>query len=359
MSYEMSERNKKLKPYPVADGKYSVCLDANESFIDPAFDFKKEIIDAVKSIPLNRYPEDTSLELRQAFGAFYGVKPSCVIAGNGSDELIAMIIGSFLSKDESFVASEPDFSMYRIFAEHYGRKISFAQKRADYSVDPKEMVKKVEENEARLLIFSNPGSYGGKTLKREDVFYIVNNTQALVVVDEAYMDFSDQSVLDAIEEFDNLLVLRTCSKAISCAALRIGFAVSSEKIIDVLNSLRPPYNVNSLSQAVGKLILSKREYLNRNIERVKKYKDDLFVMLMQFKDEKKLKKVHRSDANFILIESACNDYIFRELKKRSILVRLFETGLRITVGSDEENRILIAALKEIFDGVGDKGREQL
>jgi histidinol-phosphate aminotransferase len=348
MKYEMSERNKKLKSYPVTGGSYSVYLDANESFIDPVCDFKDEIIDAIKNIPLNRYPEDSSFELRQTFGALYGVNPSCVIAGNGSDELIAMIIGSFLFKDESFVASEPDFSMYKIFAGHYGRKISFAPKKSDYSIDPKKMIEAVEENGARLLIFSNPGSYGGKTLKKDDVLYIAKNTQALVVVDEAYMDFSDQSVLDVIEDYSNILVLKTCSKAISCAALRIGFAVSSKKIIDVLNSLRPPYNVNSLSQAVGKLILSKSGYLKANIERLKKNRDDLFDMLLQFKGENTLKKIHRSDANFILIESDLRDYIFEELKRRSILVRLFESGLRITVGSEKDNRILIAALKEIL-----------
>lgn len=355
MAYQMSERNRKRKPYSVPSGDFAIRLDANESFFDPGLAYAEEMAKAIQNVPLNRYPEDSSLKLREAFGALYSVDPERVVAGNGSDELIALIIGAFLSGEETLLVCEPDFSMYRIFAENYGRKAEFAQKSPDFSMDPEELLARAKATDARVLIFSNPGSYGGKVIKREDVIRILDHTEALVVVDEAYMDFSDQSVLDLTGQRDNLVVLRTCSKALSCAALRLGFAVSSKEITDVLNSLRPPYNINSLSQAAGCLILSKQDEIGKTISKIVHARDELYHSLLAFAENEKVKKVCRSDTNFIFLETDHGDFLYEELKRRSILVRSFGKAIRITAGNQEENRALILALEEILGHGRGKG----
>jgi histidinol-phosphate aminotransferase len=163
------------------------------------------------------------------------------------------------------------------------------------------------------------------------------------------MDFSNQSVLDLTDKYDNLVVLKTCSKALGCASIRLGFAVSSKEIADVLNALRPPYNINSFTQTVGRLILSDTDYKSRCVDMIIESRNHLYQQLLQLAEETEIGKVYPSETNYIYIETdqACS--IWEELKRRSILVRCLEKGLRITAGTKEDNFILIKALNEIMN----------
>ena len=348
MSYVVREAIQKLEPYEPILESYEVRLDANESFLNPGEMFSEEILEALKNVPLNRYPDPSCKALREAFGKRFGVDPELVVAGNGSDELLSLIIGCLVGPDEKYLTLAPDFSMYRIYGEIYGREALVMDKKKDLSIDAQAVIDKIKETGCRMVIFSNPCNPTSLVLKRDAMLKIVENTDALVIADEAYMDFADESILDMAGKYDNLLVLRTCSKAFGMAALRLGFAVGAPALIKALNSVRSPYNVNAFSQAIGALILSKDDYTAEAPQNLVSSRDELYQAIKPLTFAGKIQKMYKSEANFIFMEVPNCAKLDRQLRERSISVRKMGSFLRITAGSPEENAKLLAALKEIF-----------
>jgi histidinol-phosphate aminotransferase len=348
MTYRFHQKLKNLKPYEVVSEECRIRLDANESFLNPGKELSNQIIEAISKIELNRYPDDSCRELRRAFGSYFGVEPERVVAGNGSDELISLLIGSFLQPDETLLFFEPEFSMYRIFAEAFNRNFITIHKSDDMKMPSEQVIGAIHESGARVVIFSNPSSPSSKVMARSEVCTILESTDALIVVDEAYMDFSDQSVLDLTLTYENLIVLKTCSKAFGCAAIRLGFAVASDKIISILNALRPPYNVNSISQAIGTLVLSHHELIKSHTALIIMSREELYHGLKTLVDKKGSIKIFPSETNFIYLITNESDQIYEKLKSHSILVRNMDHALRITVGTKEENDQLLRAMEEIL-----------
>jgi histidinol-phosphate aminotransferase len=358
MKYKLHETLQQLRPYEVASDECRIRLDANESFLDPGVLLKDKIIQAVSSVPLNRYPDDNCSLLRAAIGKRYGVSPDQIVAGNGSDELIALLIGSFLQPEETLLIPSPDFSMYTIFAATFGRKVELLKKDKNLEFTAEEAIKRLEETGAKAFLFSNPFSPSSTVLAREEVRRIADATDALIIVDEAYMDFSDQTMLWDKEIPDNLVVLRTCSKAMGCAAIRLGFAVASYPIANVLHALRPPYNLNAITQAIGCVILSEEQYLKDVLEQILASRDQLQTALSALTDGDILRRTYTSDTNYLYVESEWSNEIYHRLKQRSILVRNFGCALRITAGSFQENEELIEQLTEILTEIkSDTNRE--
>ena len=191
---------------------------------------------------------------------------------------------------------------------------------------------------------------GEMSKKRSEIVKILENTDALVIVDEAYMDFSTESVLDLVEEFDNLIVLKTSSKALGCAAIRLGFAVSSREIVKVLNALRPPYNLNSVTQAIGCAIFSEPEFIKESVSRIIESRNYLYQGIKSLVNSK-IEKIYESETNYIYIKTKFAKHIYEELCKRSILIRKFDNSLRITAGTISENDEVIKSVKEILDSL--------
>ncbi|MBE6032820.1 MAG: histidinol-phosphate transaminase [Clostridiales bacterium] len=348
MSYVVREAIQKLEPYEPVLESYDVRLDANESFLNPGEMFSEEVWEALKNIPMNRYPDPSCRALRQAFGKRFGVDPELVVAGNGSDELLSLIIGCLVGPDEKYLTLAPDFSMYRIYGEIYGREALVLEKKKDLSIDAQAVIDKIKETGCRMVIFSNPCNPTSLVLKRADMLKIVENTDALVIADEAYMDFAGESVLDMAGKYDNLLVLRTCSKAFGLAAARLGFAVGAPALVKALNSVRSPYNVNAFSQALGTLILSKDEYTKDAPADLVSSRDELYKALKPLTFAGKIQKLYKSETNFVYAEVPNCAKLHRQLLERSISVRKMGSYLRITAGSPEENAKVLDALKEIF-----------
>lgn len=357
MAYRFHQKLNELKPYEVIKEDYRIRLDANESFLDPGKELSDQILSAISKIELNRYPDDSCSQLRQAFGAFFRLDPERVVAGNGSDELISLLLSSFLQEEESFVIFEPEFSMYRIFAEAFHRNCIALHKSDDFTLSSQQVIDAINETGARLVMFSNPSSPTSKVTLKSEVRRILESTDALIVVDEAYMDFSDQSVLDLTSTYENLIVLKTFSKAFGCAAIRLGFAIASNKIISVLNALRPPYNVNSISQTIGTIVLSHPEIIKRHTALIIESREELYEKLKSFIDYKKDMAILPTQTNFLYFTTNQSDRIYEELKLYSILVRNMGKALRITVGTKEENAELVKAMEEIIAKIDSyKGR---
>ncbi len=347
MTYELNDKVKNLVPYDAVAGEYKIRLDANESFIDPGEDFGEEFLTAIAKIKFNRYPDPMATELCKKFAGCYGIDPACVVAGNGSDELITVIMGAFLRPGDKVLTFSPEFSMYQFYGEIYEKTNIIEGKREDLMLTSGDVLDALRECKPAAIIISNPCSPTSLVMSREDVLHIVENTEALVILDEAYMDFSDQSVLKVAEKYDNLILLKTCSKAWGMASIRLGFAVSSKKIVAALHCVRSPYNVNALTQAIGCVIFSHPDYIKTAVEEIKKSREHLYHGLLQLEEKGSVRRVMKPDTNFVLIELEDAGLVYDELKKRSIIVRRLGDYLRITAGTKKENEVLLRALFEI------------
>ena len=350
MTYELNQKVKNLIPYDAVAGNYEVRLDANESFIDPGEEFRNQVFNEISKVNFNRYPDPNAVELRKKFAQFYGVNSDNVVAGNGSDELITVILGAFLRPGDKLLTFSPDFSMYQFYGEIYEKTNIVSVKEEDLILTGGDVIDAIEKNRPDAILLSNPCSPTSLVMSREDVLHIVENTDSLVILDEAYMDFSNQSIMKVAEKYDNLILLKTCSKALGMAAIRLGFAVSSSKIIRALNSVRSPYNVNALTQAIGTVIFSNPDYIKRSIGEIKKSRTYLYEGLLPLEGETGIKRVVEPETNFVFVELENAEFVYNELKKKSIIVRKQGDYLRITAGTQKENDRVIQALGEITEG---------
>lgn len=350
--YQLNEKIRDLKPYDPVEARYRVHLDANESFLEVPQEIRREFSEAVQEAAFNRYPDPSAKALCEAFAGYYGVPPENVVAGNGSDELISVIFSGFLQKGEAFATIEPDFSMYAFNGQiNEGRAVRI-EKREDYSIDIDKVIETCNNENVRLLIFSNPCNPTSVPLEKAAVRRLLNGVRALVVLDEAYMDFCGESLLAEFDGFENLMILRTCSKAFGMAALRLGFAVARKELADALRAVKSPYNVNVLSQRLGTILLSHKRELREATGRILESETEL---------RKGVEALERScpgrfqllkgSTNFVALRMDRPETALEFLAQKGIAVRLTGGLLRITCGRPEENAALLEALEEYFSAV--------
>lgn len=349
MAFELNKKVKNLKPYDPICGDFEIRLDANESFIQPSDKMMEDVMNAVSNVALNRYPDSTAYDACEQFAKLYDIPSNLVVAGNGSDEIISVIMTAFLQKGDKVITLTPDFSMYNFYTSLVECECIEFAKDDDFNVDFDKLILEINNINARMVIFSNPCNPTSVGFLAKDVKKLIENTNALIVLDEAYMDFWDQSLLCDIKNYDNLIVLRTCSKAIGLASIRLGFAVANTKLINVIKSAKSPYNVNSLTQAVACSLLSKKEYIEQSIEAIKNSLDMLYFELKKIEEKipEKL-KVYKSNTNFVFIKTQDAKQIFEFLKTNGIIVRNMNGYLRITAGSQDENKKLLSQIKKFY-----------
>lgn len=346
--YKLPERLKKLEPYEPVAGEFPIRLDANESFLSAPDWLRDEIAEAVRATAFHRYPDPLCTKLREGFAAFYGVNPELVTVGNGSDELISLIINTFLGPQDTMGMVRPDFSMYSIYAQQAGVPIAVYEKPGSLEIDVDKLIAFIKAHNVRLLMLSNPCNPTSQAAAMEEMLKIVESLDCLVVVDEAYMDFSEGSILRLTEQYDNLIVLKTCSK-VGMAAIRLGFAVANPVLTKVLQAVRSPYNINSMTQAAGCVWFSHGDYIRECMEQIKRSRDSLYNRLASLSARKSERlQIFQSCANFVFIRVADAHGLFKALGKRGVAVRLMGDCLRITAGSETENSCLLNLLEEIL-----------
>lgn len=347
----ISNKLRKLEPYRPQSGE-TVCrvrMDANESCFPLPERMKKQIAAKIEEIEFNRYPDPLASGACAAFGARYRVFPRYVTAGNGSDELISVIMNAFADRGGKVLMTQPDFSMYQFYCQSYECTPVVLGKADDLTFSPDEMIRRANAEKVQLVIFSNPCNPTGQGISKEDALRIVRNVRCTVVVDEAYMDFWDQSILDAVTEEPNAIVLKTCSK-IGFAAARMGFAVANTVLTDYLRAAKSPYNINALTQAAAECFLGDDAEISESVDAIRRLQGRLYTALRQLEQEIPGRlRVYPSHTNFVLVRSAQAGELHAFLLGEGVAVRLYGKDLlRITAGTQDENRELLACVCRFF-----------
>lgn len=353
MTYQLPEKLRTLEPYQPITGQFSVRLDANESFISLPEEIRREIGEKVSQIDFNHYPDPYAVELCSKFSNYFHVPSDLVVAANGSDELLFLLTSCFSNAGDKLMMVKPDFSMYGIYAELAGMQVEVFEKEDNLQIGVDDLIAAAKEKQVQMLIFSNPCNPSSLIESREDVLKIVGALEdTLVIVDEAYMEFAEgASVLDEVENYPNMIVLKTLSKAFGLAAVRLGFAVSNRTIIHALKAAKSPYNVNTMSQVVGSVIFDHPEYIADCIAKIKTSRDSLYANLLALKARQpKIKSLQNAKSNFVYMEVENAAGAFQALREQGIAIRLMKNYLRICAGSEAENNALLEALETYLKG---------
>lgn len=334
---------KKLVPYSSArdefKGEASIYLDANENSLGS---------------PLtkwyNRYPDPMQWAVKEKLSIVKGVAPQHIFLGNGSDECIDVLIRAFCEPGiDNIVLVPPTYGMYEVSANINNVEIRKVPLTKDFQLDLEELEAAIDDH-TKMVFLCSPNNPTGNSLNREDVEILLNNYFGIIVMDEAYINFSRQkSYVLELEDFPNLVVLQTLSKAWGLAALRVGMAIASVAIIDIMNKIKPPYNINQASQELVLKALDEVEQVNEMIRLLVKERSRLEAELPGIPV---VLKVYPSDANFLLIKVTDAKEIYQYLLDAGIVVRdrsnvsLCEGCLRVTVGTEAENDALLHALMQ-------------
>ena len=341
--------NKLIRPAVKAMKSYSSARDEFESQ-----DKDLVFLDANENpFPngLNRYPDPQQMQLKNKLASLKGLRPSQILCGNGSDEVLDLIFRSFCEPNEDgIITLTPTYGMYAVLANLNGIQQQCVSLTADFQIDVPAVLNAIRPN-SKLLFICSPNNPSGNVMSRTAIKEILKAFKGLVVIDEAYIDFTDtESWLEDLSEHPNLVVTQTLSKAYGLAGIRLGICYASEEIIAVLNKIKPPYNINSLTQKAAISAISQRENTKKQLKTILDQRTEL---IKEFKKIAWIEKLYPTDANFILIRVDNANLRYEQLKNKGIIVRnrTREDGctncLRITVGTAEENKRLINTLNTL------------
>ena len=323
-----------------------ILLNANESSLNLSEELMQEVIAAVPSVAFNRYPDNDETELLEAYAKAFQLKPSQLLAGNGSDQMLGYMIGTYLGSGKTLYTYNPDFSMYDYYASSYEAKVEKYALNEDGSLNIDDFITEGKKRGADLIMFSNPNNPSGHCLSLAEVVRIVEGFAPLpVLVDEAYIEFaSEESAATLVEQYSNLFVTRTLSKAFGLAGLRLGFLISSEANMKKLKPAAVPYALNSLSMKVGAIVLGHSEEILARAAKIAEAREAMYAEMAQMKKM----KFNRSSANFIYGKCANKEALLALFNEAGIVIRNYSgsDAFRITVGTEEENASVMAVLKK-------------
>ncbi len=340
-----------LTPFTYCGTGYTTRLDANESCMPIPAPIMNEIAEALTTqLNLNCYPDDCTVALRGAYAEAFSVGADCVVPGNGSDELINMIVGRLIPLGGVVLGVERDFGSYWSNAAIFGRNAVKLPRLPDMSFTVDMLIEGAKRHDADLVIFSNPNNPSGSQIERADVIRLIESVDCLVVVDEAYMDFSDQSVLDLAGKYENLIVLRTLSKAMGAAGVRVGFAVSTPELTYALRSVRDAYNVSAVDQLVATILLQHPEYRQATLAEISRLMEVMTQRLTDIAGRATQKMiVYPSVVNFVLLWVEDAQAVSDALHAQDISLRQFDQHLiRISVAREDVLTRVLDALDAIL-----------
>ncbi len=319
-------------------------LNTNENPYPPSSK-ALEILKIEASEALRLYPDPISETLREKIAKTYGFKPDWIFVGNGSDEILNLIVRACLGKGDELWVTDPTYILYEVLANMQEARVTKCS--LDENFD---LPERINVGKAKLVMISNPNTPTGAFFDKSSLKTICRQAKGLVVIDEAYADFSKENCLDFVKKFKNVVVTRTMSKSFSLAGLRLGWAIARPEVIQVLMKLKDSYNVNRLSQRAGLAAITDLASMKEAVKRVVRDRDFLTEKLMKLGF-----KVIPSQSNFLFVKHLSVDALklYQELYKRKILVRHFnlpklKNYLRITIGTHQQMVQLVKALEHII-----------
>jgi histidinol-phosphate aminotransferase len=331
-----------LQPYSsareefYADDGDVVYLDANENPFDNG---------------VNRYPDPQQRKLKEVIARGRGVAANQLLLGNGSDEVLDLIFRAFCTPNkDNVIVMPPTYGMYKVLANINCVSLNEAPLNNDFQLVTKDILNQIS-SQTKAIFLCSPNNPSGNSFRREDILTLLQSFTGLVVVDEAYIDFSTQKSLTAeLPSYPNLIITQTLSKAYGLAGIRLGICIASEEIINILNKIKPPYNINSLTQERAISALEDWDTTQRQITQLIAERKGLFAQLEKISF---VEKVYPSDANFLLVRVDDANKRYAQLIQNNIVVRNrskqvgCENCLRFSVGKPQENQILIETLNRL------------
>ncbi len=327
-----------LAPYSSArdeyQGKEGIFLDANEN---PFGDY-------------NRYPDPDQTELKNRLAQIKKVDGNKIFLGNGSDEVIDLAFRIFCEPNQDKALTfTPTYGMYEVSANINSVELIKLQLNTEWQIDRKTIEPYFSDENLKLIFICSPNNPTGNLIKTEDIIFILKQFKGIVIIDEAYIDFAEQeSFIKELENYPNLIISQTLSKAWGLAGLRLGIAVMNEEILSYYKKVKSPYNISSVNQKVALKVLSDEEEFQNNLNEILREKSTLIKELQSLK---LVRKIYPSDANFLLVEVDNANEVYSKLILKQIIIRnrdsVIKNCIRITVGSEEENQKLMNELKII------------
>ena len=347
----IKEEVRTLEPYSLVSQRARIKLNQNENAWETPQEIKEETLKRLGARVWSRYPGLRTSDLHERLAEFSGWKPEGVIAGNGSNELIQAVLMVTAGKGRRVVINEPTFALYKQISTVLESEVVSVSLTDNLTYDLNALRRSINTVQPSVTIICSPNNPTGCIIEQSDLISLLEETHGLVVVDEAYFEFSGQSVVPLLEKHSNLVVLRTFSKAMAMAALRIGYLIAAPEVVKEISKAVLPYNLNVVSQTAAEVAMEMYETtLACLVELICNERERVYSELQKIRD---LDPV-QSRANFMLIRSELPvKHVFNELRRRDILVRdissypRLQDYFRISVGTPEENDALLAALREI------------
>ncbi len=342
-----------LKGYHSAQVDVDVRLNTNESPLPPPKVFRRALTDELSTVNWHRYPDRHATELRSAIAAFHGVTPDMVFAANGSNEVLQTLILTYAGPSGRIGIFEPTYQMHGQIARVLGTEVIAGRRRDDYTLDPAELTRIITTSRPDIIFATSPNNPTGLVEPRERIEEMVAMAPGIVVVDEAYAQFSDWTALDLVGEDTPLVVTRTFSKTWSMAGLRLGYAIGPTWLIEELNKAVLPYHLDAGKQIAGRLAFDYVDQMEDRVRLIVAERERISDQLADLDLD-----VTPSGANFVLFRPRSMDahQVWQHLVDRSILVRDCSTWphldncLRVTVGNPVENDAFLSALADVLTG---------
>jgi histidinol-phosphate aminotransferase len=340
-----------LIPYDAKDIKADVRLASNEHPGNIPHEIIEWLSSRLTRFDFNRYPDPLATDLRKIIAEANGLEPANVLVGNGGDEIIFNLLLAWGGPGRAMIDLPPTFAMYAIDARATGTELVSIPRASDFSVDGDAILGRLAAEGADVVVISNPNNPTGNLVPETLLIDILNATDAIVLVDEAYFEFSRHTMRPHMERHPNLVILRTFSKAFSLAGMRLGYMLGHEDVVRELTKVRQPYSVSAFTQWVGAKVFRERVVFQQGIRDIMRNRDTLVHGLSEMDDV----KVFPTEANFVMFRVEHASALWRDLlHNHSVLIRDFSRSpgladcLRVTVGTEEENERFLEAMRDVL-----------
>ncbi len=339
-----------LIPYTIEQISYTIKLDANESPFDLPQSVRNKLAAEIRDgLRFNRYPDSDAHYLREKLALKFGLHKNQLMVGTGSDELLQIIINAYISKNDTVLCPYPSFGMYSVFASIAGGVPIDVPLDGDFSYNLDSFFHGIKKYAPKIIFLCSPNNPTGNVIDKNEIFKLLESYNGIVVLDEAYVEFSGTSLVHELVEYPNAIVLRTFSKAFGLAGLRVGYMAACKELAEDLYRVKPPYNISNFSQRAACIMLDHSDEIKARVSEIVLSREEMFK---SFENTDGLKP-YPSQANFILVRFADAKKVYDRLLENGILVRNFNSNsplgdcLRITIGEKHENDTLFDVLQRI------------